>query len=177
MRCSSQKRHDHHLAEDAEVERCSASQAALSLEERSGRWKSMPNIRPLPRTAETNGQVAPIFCQSVMAYVSERGGVFDYAVLLHDRERGERGGHGQIVLAEGVRMDHAALHGVEDGIHDFRRGDDRADRHVAAGERLGDADDIRLRRAASAGKRTICRCGPMPHCTSSATSSAPDLPA
>jgi hypothetical protein len=59
-------------------------------------------------------------------------------------QAGQRGGHRQIVLAEGVGMDDAALHGIENAVHDLAAGDDRADRHISARERLGDADDVGL---------------------------------
>ena len=46
---------------------CNISQAILSFSEWAGRVKSMPNISPLPRTAETKGQVSAMglsFCRT-----------------------------------------------------------------------------------------------------------------
>ncbi len=65
-------------------------------------------------------------------------------LFLDDIEAGEGGGHGHVVLAEGVGMDDAAFHGIEDGVHDARGGDDGADGDESAGEGLGAADDVGL---------------------------------
>ena len=47
--------------------RWSMSHAILSLSELAGRWKSIANMRPLPRTSATNGQVGASFFSSAIA--------------------------------------------------------------------------------------------------------------
>ena len=70
--------------------------------------------------------------------------VFRQLVFFHHLQSGQRRRHGQIVLTEGIRMDHAVLHAVEYRIHDTRRRYHRAHGHISAGKRLGHADDIRF---------------------------------
>ena len=77
--------------------------------------------------------ISPDLAQAGHRVVAHGGGVFDQLLLLDHPQTRDGGGHGEVVLAEGAGMDDAALHGVEDAVHDLRPGDDRPHRHEAAG--------------------------------------------
>ena len=70
-------------------------------------------------------------------------GAIDQRGVVELTQGGQRRRGGQVVLREGRAMDNGALHAVEDAIEDVPRREHRANRHVAAGQRLGEHDDVR----------------------------------
>ena len=64
------------------------------------------------------------------------GGLLDQLLGLDHLERGDAGRHRQIVLREGRAVHDGAIHAVEHLVEDAFARQHRADRHVAAGQRL-----------------------------------------
>ena len=71
-------------------------------------------------------------------------GVVDEAFVLHHRQRGEAAGAGEIVAAEGGRVDDAAVHARKGLLVNRAARDDGRRGHVTAAERLGQREDVGL---------------------------------
>ena len=71
-------------------------------------------------------------------------GALHQALLVEHPQRGQAGGGSEVVTAEGGAVAHGALHPVEHALEGGARDEHGADRDEAAGERLGDADDVGL---------------------------------
>ena len=82
--------------------------------------------------------------RSLEQQVAEARGAFDQALLVQLVERGEAGGHGQVVRREGRAVADRVLERVEDVVVDLTAHQARPHRHVAARERFRDGDDVGL---------------------------------
>ena len=75
---------------------------------------------------------------------AHRGRVLDELFFLSTVERGQSGGHGQVVLGKGRRMDEAAVEPRENLFVDPPFAQHGGHGDVAAGEGLGDDQDVGL---------------------------------
>ena len=71
-------------------------------------------------------------------------GVLDQLFVVDHFERGEAAGHGEVVAAEGGRVDDATVHPAEGLLINVAPRDNRAARDVAAAQSLRQGDDVRL---------------------------------
>ena len=121
---------------------CSMAQPALAFRP-DGLPNSMPIIRPAPAhvldQVEAVGQRGEPGAQRL----ARPGGVLHQALVLDDRERRQPGRHRQRAALERGAVHHDLVHGRVDRAEDLVRREHRADRDVAAGQRLGHGDDVR----------------------------------
>ena len=82
--------------------------------------------------------------EGVLDARAEPGGVLDQALLLDHLQRGDAGGHRQVVLGEGRAMHDGAVHPVENLVEDRLARQQRADGDMPAGERFRQQHHVRL---------------------------------
>ena len=121
--------------------------------------RSMPTMKPRPRTSATSGIRATSSSSSPSRRIFGCRRI-DRALLLEGVEVGEGGRAGERVAGVGVAVEEGALllRGAEEALVDALGRQRRRQRHVAAGQPLGEAEQVRGD-AAPARRRTSSRCG------------------
>ena len=140
-----EQRHDHELGEQTRF----ASSPAGPLRPQSHR------SRPAELDADHEAAAANLVhdlvpfgrhrVQPAISALAGGGRALDDRLRIDGVQRREPGRHREHVLAEGRAVHDGAVHLVEHRLdHDLPLRDHRADRHVAAGQRLGHGDQIGL---------------------------------
>ena len=109
-----------------------------------GSAHSIAHSSPSPRTSRTVSNSSTSGCGQLEQLRAEPRRVGDETLLVELVQRREPGRHRQLVRRERRAVADRVLHRVEHGLVHRARHQQRADRHVAAGERLRDGHEIRL---------------------------------
>ena len=103
---------------------------------------SIASIMPLPRTSLTSSKPDKPPEQPFEQPIAELAARAQELLVLEDRQRRKAGRHREVVLGEGRAVHEGAVHAVEHPIENFAAHRDRADRHEAARERLGEQHQV-----------------------------------